>query len=512
VESQALMVLLLVNNAIILLAPYISGVFLMNGGDLPTHGGMVLDIFEEGSIDFESNFYPIAHILAFAVCAGVGTDYITSFRDLGPFFSLLLPVFIALLARVCGGNTRVTTIAFVLACGFYFSSLFQLNSITTPNGLSLLLLPFLIYVTVRSDASRTFRIALMVIMVVYVFFHPITSVLLMLWFGVYFLVKRMTKVNRRLPGPMFFSCAFVSYLIFLTAVWKPRISNAGQFFRGYRPPPGYAVDIGEGISKLGLDTVDTVLLFLRMFGHQSVLLLLSAVFILALMRRANAESSRMLAMLISLFAAGALVLAVQLLVPTLINISFFRPLSYVMLATPIFTAFLFGAMSQRIRNLVFVVAVSILLFGASVLVVFPSPYIMQANSQVTYEDLEGARWILEKRNESIGMSGYFGNGITIRLVSALIPYSEFYRERYQIWVDDKNLMIDHLGYMEYSTVAEYLGEQRYIVITSYDLITYEGVYSNIGRLVWEDLAQADLDTTLSKIYSSSGYDIFLVHD
>ena len=137
----------------------------MNGSDLPTHGSMVLDIIDKHGIDFNLNFYPTTHILTYAVSATAGTDHMLTLRNLAPCFSLILPLYFFVLARFAGNAATTGRYAFVLASGFYLSSLFQPNSITTPNGLSALFLPFVAWLVLSHLKNKlAFFAALIVAM------------------------------------------------------------------------------------------------------------------------------------------------------------------------------------------------------------------------------------------------------------------------------------------------------------------------------------------------------------
>jgi len=510
--------IILLNNAVILFAPYISGAFLMNGGDLPTHGGMVLDILVKGRIDFESNFYPFTHILATVLCDSSGSDYMMVVRNLAPLFSLLVPSLMYLIARVANADGYTRRLAFVLGSGFYFSSLFQPNSITAPNGLSLMFLPFLVYLMLRRESAKlAFSIPLTLCMTAFTIFHPITSLVLVGGFILIYSISRILHVRQKGYSMLYYACASVGYLVFLTSIWTKIVTNMSNFLLGYRISPGYAVDISENLAKLGLDEIGYAALFIKMFGHQVLLLLLSAIFFaIGLSKRTRNlenQSGNLKPVLIATFslsAIGTIMLAIQIAVPTFLNFSFFRSLVYTLTFTPLFCSFLLGHRATTSARRIAISLLAVLLFVASMLVLYPSPYINEANTQVTYEDAAGASWILEYRNESIGLSGYFGSGITIRLASWLIPYSEFSEQKHTMWVDQKTRMPDHLGYQENGTLFETLEGQRYLIITYYDIVNYEGVYAHLGRVTCEDVDRALEDYTSSLVYDNGQYMAFLV--
>lgn len=510
-----LAVVILLNNTVILFAPYICGVYLMNGGDLPTHGGMVLDIFSNGRVDFKSNFYPTTHILAYATSAVANADYMATIRNFAPYFTLLIPVYMFILARFITASTNISRLAFVLGSGFYFCSLYQPNSITTPNGLSLLFLPFLAWMILLSKKSnRTVFVALATTMTAYVFFHPITSFILIGSLLLLHLMTRRIYREHRSSGLLYFSCAFGSYVVFLTTVWARVVRNFENFLNGYRISPGTRVDIAENVSRLGIDLGSLVALLVKMFGHQLILLVVSAAFALPMLarmkalRNVNFVRSYGLLIVISIFATGTILLMIQLATPTLLNISFFRFLMYALLFAPLLSAAPLARRMMTRYGRMLVSVLACILFISSMLVLYPSPYANEANSQVTYADLAGSEWMLNHADQ-LGISGFFGMDLTVRLISGLLPYSNFLAERDRFF-DSKSVSPDHFGYDSNSTLWATFGESRYLVITDQDIVSYQDVYASIGRISSEDITKIDHDSTAQLVYDSGEYRTFLV--
>jgi len=507
--------LILLNNAIILFSPYICGAYLMNGGDLPTHGGMILDIFFTGKIDFDINFYPLAHILAFGISSLSNIDYMNVVKTLAPFFSLLLPIYSYILVKEITDRQFAQTLTFLISSTFYFSSLFQPNSITTPMGLSLLMLPLLFYLFIKSSKKGlSFVLCFLLCISAYIFFHPLTSFILVFSFVLLHVLSKTFKTKLSYNGLLYYICAFLAYLFYLTRIWINPMRNIYQFFLGYRPLPGYAVDIQGYLGKLGLKGFDLLLFFIKTFGHQVLLLLLSSLSVISLLfgitnKRKYFKEIWFLTIFSFSIVSGAFLL-VQIVMPTLMNISFFRYLEYLLVFTPILSALFLSNFSYTLCKRIFIIFILLFLFINSLLVVYPSPYIHELNTQVTYVDLSGSEWILDYMDKDTGLSGYFGAGITIRIISGLVPYSEFYKKRYTIWYDQKTIIPDHLGYEKNNTIWDTIQEKRYLIINKYDIVAYTQVYKNLNRVSLEDVDRAKNDHTASFVYNNGEYLIFYI--
>ncbi len=502
--------LILLNNAVILFSPYICGAYVMSGGDLLSHGGMVLDIFQNGKIDFNVNFYPLTHILAFSISALSTIGYMDSVKILSPIFSLLIPLYFYILAKEITENLLVQKLTFLISSTFYLSSLFQPNSITTPMALSLLMIPLLFFLFIKSTYTTkktlSFVACLMLFFTAYVFFHPLTSFLLVSSIVLLYIIEKSMKIQFIHRGSLFFLCAVSAYVFYLTIIWVKPVQNIYKFLLGYSIPLGYTVDIQKELGKLGLIGIELTSFFIKTFGHQFLLLLLSFLsIILILFGRERKNSKVWFLSLLSFFLASGILSFVQLVMPSAINISFFRFLVYLLVFTPILSSLYLSTKSKRI-----IIPVLLFLFINSLLVLYPSPYIHRANSQVTRMDLSGSQWILDHKKIDVGLSGYFGYGITIRMISGLIPYSQFIDEKYIVWYDEKSDMPDHLGYEENSYILDTLQEERYLIINKFDIVVYEKVWKNSGRISLEDIDKVNNDYTALFVYDNEEYLVFYI--
>lgn len=484
----------------------------MNGWDLLSHGGMVLDIFHTSKIDFNVNFYPLTHIFSFSISSLSNISYMGSVKILSPIFSLLLPLYFYILIKEITNEQLVQNFVFLISSTFYFSSLFQPNSITTPMALSFLMLPLLFYIFIKiiyhSKNTQSFVLCLLLLFSAYIFFHPLTSFLLTLSFVILYFLGKFLKLQINYRGILFFICAVSAYIFYLTMIWVRPIKNIYHFFLGYKIPLGYAVEIQEGLGKLGLMGFELASFFIKTFGHQALLLLLSFFLLLfILFGRETEKSNAWFIVIFSFLSASGILFLISIFMPGTMNISVFRFLEYLLVFSPILSSLFLSTLRKRSL----VIPILLFLFINGLLVVYPSPYIHQTNPQITHMDLSGSRWILDHKNSEVGLSGYFGQGITTRMISGLIPYSRFLDERYPVWQDEKSFMPDNLGYEENNDIWDTFQEERYVIINNYDVVAYTTVYSNIGRISLEDLDKVNNDYTANFVYNNGEYIVYYIY-
>ena len=124
--------------------------------------------------------------------------------------------------------------------------------------------------------------------------------------------------------------------------------------------------------------------------------------------------------------------------------------------------------------------------------------------------LSGSRWVLDHKDSDIGLSGYLGYGITTRMISGLIPFSQFLNEKYSIWFTEKSNIPDHLGYETNSNIWDTIQEERYLIISKFDIVAFTQIYRDLGRISLEDVEKAKNDYTALFIYDNGEYIVFYI--
>ena len=140
-------------------------------------------------------------------------------------------------------------------------------------------------------------------------------------------------------------------------------------------------------------------------------------------------------------------------------------------------------------------------WGLSLFGVFNSPNTFGPNEALTYNEIDGMKWLYESRND----------------LNISAPLSQLYR--FHDLLDDgsidHNIVIpDHFGYnstqTKFSDAVLKEGQRTYLVLNSYDELLYQDVpgYSNVGRYTHEDFSRFRSDPTVDKIYAGLNSEVY----
>ncbi|AKB43112.1 hypothetical protein [Methanosarcina vacuolata] len=170
--------IIIISDLILLLMPIIKGYFVNGRYDALTHIGYMVDIGKYHNIG--SNPYPILHIWGFVLNYMSGLSY----NDI----SMLIPAFLSLfyifswylLGRLVFKKNNMILFMLSMSSILLFGSK---NSMLSPNGETLLFVPFFLYIFFKSRVAKKpipYEILLILISFFVVFSHPLISILLIM--------------------------------------------------------------------------------------------------------------------------------------------------------------------------------------------------------------------------------------------------------------------------------------------------------------------------------------------
>lgn len=505
--------LIIFNNLSIIFFPYISGAYLMGSGDLQTHAGMVLDIIYSGRINFNINYYPITHLLATSISLLLNLNYMYSFIIIGPLVSLFFPIFLLLLSRLLNYNSVNQKYCFLIGSTFYLSSLFQTNSITTPQNVSYFLLPIFFYIIIKNTKANASNVIISILYsIMFILIHPLTSSIIIILFSIMIIYIIFYKIKYNLYIMYAYIIFYLIINMYLITVFNYPIKYIYLYFTGNIQTLGYAVDIQSTLSKLGYSLIQTIVFIFLTFSHQLLLLILTGLFTLKILITNKKQSNFAYSFILLYMILTTILFLLQIFIPALLDISFFRFYIFIIVLTPVFITYEDISKNKTIRKL-FGIFILTILFICGTLVVYSSPYNNSPNSQVSRADLYGSLFIFNNRENNVGLSGYFGQGISERMISALIPYSIFQQERYTVWEDGKQALPDHFGYNETNQkMKSFYKIERYFVINDYDMIAYNKLFTNLKRVTYEDINKIRQDESVNYLYNNGEYHIYYIGD
>ncbi len=510
---------------ILILASYVSllsfwiirGYALWSQADALTHLGRIQDLVSDGHI-MQNNIYPITYIYL------VQLSYILDLtpailHKLVPFyFALLYLGGMFLLAKSLLPNRRqailVTLVSATLIQGSYFH--------LTPNHLATFFLPSALFILINSFLKENLSWKLLLIIIVFLtpIFHPVP--------GFIFLLILLTIW---LPGKVFFAYApktlqagyfrfdtnilllFVVWAITWISsfyVWDATIRNLyklfteggdtqfNQLISGIQ----YAANYGYSIQEQ----------FLKVYGGTlvSVVLALIALPILWIKIRKVANYRYMLSLYGPL---GAIV--VTIIVFGFLNIPAFdqyRFVAYVQMISSLFVGFiLYELIKNRNRflsrfmpSLAIILLVGLFIHG--LLRLYPSPYILSANDQITRTKIAGMGWFLHNKDFikptirlNVPISRYFDQVMT--------------SEERQSGPPEEIIAPYHFGYSSDDQLGRAFSQDVYLVLDEADRMTYSVIFPEMEQLRFssKDFAKLEQDPSVFKIYSNGGLDVYNIY-
>jgi len=487
-------------------------------GDHIGHFGYLQDMTLTGHIGSQ-NPYPIVHVLLFQIATVTGASTL-SVVNLNT--ALLVPVFTLssyLLATLILPRREHQLLAALIAGGAMVGlSAYYL----VPNLWSIAMLPVVLYCYFRREVFA-FKIALIVLLLAYPFFHPLSALVLIVILVALEILKplywqRFRGRMRPLPAwadarPTFWpvileTAVFLPWVLTRNAFASNRATFWDQLTSGWGS--GEISDIAGTLAKVDVHGADLAILTARLYGGLMILVGLAAIGVILLLRRwwaGHQDNSNGRLLFIGILGIlGALTYFVFVLgMPGSEAFPAERLLIYVEIAAIPVAAFVLWEWGRRRSSTAFVWGVLFLvLIGLSTvnfLGHFQSPYIMRPNEQITRTDMAGMSWYLYSKDPEVpsicamSPAKRFSEGIvgtTATRARQDLPYAAHFE--------------DHFGYTQYKTLGEQFDTDVYGTLHEYDKMVYQTVWATLDRFNDDDFARLEEDLTVEKIYSNGVMD------
>lgn len=514
------------SNLVILVLPVLRGYALYGREDVLAHVGYILDISSSGHFSYD-NFYPITHILIIEVACLSGITPITIIGYIPALFSMLYILFIYLLSTVVfherGHILLATTSGALMLMGSY-------HTVLVPNGLSLLMVPLVMYLYFSKKSSIGHTALLVILLILYPFFHIFSAVFIFLMivvvelskviFGVLYHIKKFGK-NKKFVFQSKHQISIKPALILIItsimwvssyAIWGIEIRYIAKWIAGetVNTPADEATDI---LDKASLHGVDLIEMLFRMYGGNLVYIVLSSIAILLIIRKLfSSFKIENIFILCMMFLTICLVTLMLFVIP--LGVDPFRPQRFLIFSSQLLGGFalyeLYELLKNRLQyNIVkffvpTIIIVIVMLSGViAVFNVYHSPYIMQPNNQITHMEMEGMKWFFDNKNIYIK---YVGITNKARFSDALLG-SSVTSERKDVpkFFEEQGYVGDHFN----NLVSESYTEKKYIVLSKFDLLLYTEVWAATHRFETDDFERLENNTFLNEIYSNNEFGIFL---
>ncbi len=153
-----------------------------------------------------------------------------------------------------------------------------------------------------------------------------------------------------------------------------------------------------------------------------------------------------------------------------------------------------------------VIAVITLLFFASMLILYPSPYNLGTSYHTTQSEVMGMTFFYDYRDLDVPVTG-----ITVapgRFSHAFLTPEERSVQRLPMYLEDR-IVPWHFGYNRYHTLAAHYTDEMDMIITQRDRQIYRDIFPDMAKLRFtdQDFEQLDYDPGISSLYSNGGFDL-----
>jgi hypothetical protein len=502
---------------LLLFMPYIRGYPLYGRGDVLSHLGLIQAIQATGGAPFQNNYQNI-HQLVLSVSYATGLEPIQVINAVAGIISLLsIGASFVLLARVFDRRRALLTLPFVVAL---VAGRSYLNP--SPYPQSLLLLPFVLFLFVRTQQTESvrFRFALALTVVAVVIYHPLTALFLILAFclhyAIVFAVTRTdSPVSRQFSALASKSITQLSVVVFVGWYYNfagiiIRFETVTRRLFGTESGQAPLDTYGGVLREYSPALVDVASLATLRYGRQAILLGLGGLFVLATLVSLH-RGGRVATPYLLTFGLGFTFFsgfAVVFLIVDLIG-GFGRPLGFAIFFAVFTTGSLVATVADAVdaQSLVAgaVAVILLLLVTVSVFGLYPSPMAGETNQQVTAQDIDGAAWYLDADLQTVSLQE---QGINMfRFEHALAGFQNSTVQR------GGTAPPPRLNYTTHPYFGDSYSEPQVYVLTESARGFYRTVYPDYEQY-WQyrpaDYDRLGRDPTVSQVYDNGEIDIYLV--
>lgn len=532
------LLLILLSNLVIVLLPYLRGYAFSCSGDHLSHLGYVKNILQTGTLT-TGNVYPITHIIIFQLSSILGISEEIVINFIGPLFYLLFVLFTYLLSREILPKTAAilaTTASTVLYC-YYYNQVFPMGFafITT-------VLVFYLYFNYLNHKSVAFATVLIVTGCLIVFFHPVTSFMLIvalvvmesgkILFDRIFITGRgrISQVNQiSLILPLLFFVILMIWIWAKYSVWSYSVSSVAGWFNAELLTKPMSEIALESFDKLGLSTLGILELFIRMYGHYFIYLVLSLIAIESIVRKcfiSFSDDNHSIFLYSILFmpmtaiwltdyirplttlSSGRIIWFMTALFPTLVGLGLYRIGRMEIERVGKDTRGGFISDKGKTIGALSVILILIICSVIGIFAIYPSPLILQTNWASSYAMIDGQEWLLENGDPNVNVLT-IGSPAPQRYADALWGNTA----RKYPGADKNEQFQDHFNYhLGYTTFGQSIEGGRYIILReNYINLLYKQLYLKVGRFNDDDFFRFKLDPSVNKLCTNEDTQILYVH-
>ncbi|MFW5895198.1 MAG: hypothetical protein ACOCT9_00490 [archaeon] len=521
--------LLFLLTLIILYLPFIRGYATYGRGDVLTHIGFIKDIIHLNQIP-DYNWYPMVHILGafFWDIGGMGPT--RTVMILPPIFFMLHISGLFLLGRELF-NIKIG----IIACGLGFVLLKPTSYIGLhyiPHSLAFFLLPLMLYLVLKLSRPGKEILTIMTIAIImstsHNIFHPLRSLffIFILVSIIIFQNKVYTTIDSKFPKN--YGRKDISLIVIFSSIifymWYFSFSRILDPFKtlmlgigGVQKVEGYRSILARASPQFS----DLFMLIIFRYGVIAILFLCTIAFLLIYIKDIDnklRDFDFSFIFVVFSFLVFLSISIVMFLIPSPANYE--RFLDYAAMFSILLIVFFFniyirdGKKINKVKkyfNIILLAIIIFLIITISILSVYPSRLTRSTNHQVTEMELNGMEWTFENRNENISIVERSGS-MRDRFHDCL--YGRSFLDQNLRGGEDA-IVPDHFGYNESNILGNQYDEEKYLIISELDRITYEKIhpdYEEYWRFTLEDYEKLEKDHSVVRIYDNGEYNTYIINE
>lgn len=394
-----------------------------------------------------------------------------------------------------------------------------------PNGISFMMLPLIFYLYFNRN-KVSYSILLVIYLILIPFSHPLTTIMLFVFFLTIELSKNL-YYRKNLRYKISINSLLILLITFFTwistsYIFARSLSNLGHWIRGELYAPSGTIVLS--LDKLKLSLSERIILFLKMYGSELILISLSILACYILLKKFRSGSNYQDGNIFAIFGCEfvAIILFFVFMFTGDPNFQAMRSLTFIFFLTVPLGGYGLSELIKIIKSLSFkkylittFMIIFILTAGAMTgfLALYDSPNIYQPSAGVMKSELSGWNWFFQNKVQS--NYTYTQNNLRLEASSSW-RYSEMLYGcqatndsdvgKYEGW----EVVPDNLGYDSYKNLGANYSNYKYFPLLKKDELSYTEIWYKVGRYNKKDFDKLQSDISVFKIYSSGDQEIWFI--
>ncbi|WP_292375926.1 hypothetical protein [Methanosarcina sp. UBA411] len=520
---KAVILLIVLNNLIVILLPYLCGYYSPSSGDHLSHIGYTIRILQDGFIA-PRDVYPATHILMGCISLIAHNSIYTISYFIGSIFYIFFLIFTYLFSRsILQQKVAVLSLlsGTVLSC-YYFTYLF-------PMGFALLLLPLIFLLYFKHQEKKHYPATILLLMWIFsiVPFHPFASfiyigIFMLLEFGSLFFAANLK--NRDLIKNLYLYKNFslsISIILFIVNmiwiwrfywVWDSSVECLVSWANSELLVQSMASRASESFEKINFSLSDIITLFIKIYGQIFIYFLLSIAVSMKILKDKYSYGKHLFSYSLTFFiisllwitdyirpltslSSGRLIACVVPMFPLLVGTALYRLLSSKPISYTCAKIISLKSLNVNYLNYILVFLILSFCFIGEVLSYYPSSYIYKSNEAISYSNANGLEWVLE--------NGISDNEIIGAGVPTISRIGDSIYGTHRIYPNWNGTINDHFGYSSDIDMLSNLLNGCYLITDrQYLLYLYNVLFPEIGRFNNSDFIRLNNDNSTSLIYTN----------